>query len=171
MRRRIDVIAARNKARESQTQLIGFLGPRRVNKKPKAPPSIKDRDWAEAMEQAGDFMRTGDWSEAVAKHFVALYDLMHTRVYGVVCVELGPRERFGVSMKAKTMLEKQFDGNAAAMAEFLRWTWQREEWREKRRREDCTGGSQRLGPWLQFNGAVLTDYRLEMSRRTSRRTG
>jgi hypothetical protein len=147
--------------KESGTQLQAWLGPRRGPKKPKAPPSIRDKDWANVMGEAAAHARTGNWDGAQPRHFVALYDYLHSKVYGVACAELTPNVRFLVSKKAEGMLAREFGGDCAAMAEFLRWTWQREDWRER----NLPVGRGRIGPWLQFNGAVLTDWRLDGARR------
>src|ERR1019366_5123563 len=63
--------------------------------------------------------------------------------------------------------DQLFTGDAGAMAAFFRWTWQREEWKEKNGKND---GGWRVTPWQQFNGKILTDYRVDLERQ-HRRTG
>jgi hypothetical protein len=149
-------------------EALGFLGKRRGRagqpKPKKAPPRLDDKRWAALRGETLAMVSSGDWAEATTAHFVALYALLHERVYGAACEELDPRARFVVVGKAAAMLRDKFADDAPAMAAFLRWTWEREEWRA--RKPNWSGN--RVGPWLQFNGAILTDYNVEMNRR---RTG
>ena len=153
--------------RESAAQLSAFIGSRRTGVKKRTPPSISDKVWDALKEEARAFAQSGTWEGASPRHFVALYDQMHEKVYGVACAELDKSARFFVSCKAKTMLDQQFTGDAGAMAAFFRWTWQREEWKEKNGKND---GGWRVTPWQQFNGKILTDYRVDLERQ-HRRTG
>jgi hypothetical protein len=131
--------------------------------KRKRSPRIDNRAWQKASEEAKAMMIGGDWTGATPRHFVAAYEYMHERVYGVAPAELNAKERMVSAGCAKTMLDKEFDGDATAMAAFLRWTWQREKGREEWRRANGRDG-QRIGPRLQFHGGLLSDYRLALHR-------
>lgn len=70
----------------------------------------------------------------------------------------------GVVSAAKGMLEKEFNKDAKAFVEFIRWTWRRERNRETKRKSEGSEGS-RIGWVLQFkNRAMLTDYRVDVAR-------
>lgn len=170
MRPMREVLAERAKAereRDSGMQLAAeLLGPRKAKAK-RSPPAITDKVWAKLTEEVAARARTGAWEGTDPKEFVALYAAMHLKVYGVACAELDKGVRFLVSVKARGMLEQQFGGDAAEMAAFVRWTWQREEWKEKNGKNE---GGWRVTPWQQFNGKILTDYRLDLARK-HRRTG
>jgi hypothetical protein len=146
---------------DSAVQLRGWAT--RKQQKPRTP-SIPNAAWSRACEEARIYASTGDWSQATPRHFVALYDTLHHKIYGVSCEELTPQGRAKVTFAATRVLKVQFDGDANAFAEFLRWTWMREAERERRRRESGFGGGVRIGPWLQFGGTLLTDYRLAVVR-------
>lgn len=103
------------------------------------------------------------WASAQPKHLVALYSLLHEQVYGVAPVELKDVWK-GVVSAAKGMLEKEFNKDAKAFVEFIRWTWRRERNRETKRKSEGSEGS-RIGWVLQFkNRAMLTDYRVDVAR-------
>lgn len=106
------------------------------------------------------------WASAQPKHLVALYSLLHEQVYGVAPVELKDVWK-GVVSAAKGMLEKEFNGDAKAFIEFIRWTWRRERAREVHRQKENAGHMQasRIGWALQFKSrAMLTDYRVDVAR-------
>lgn len=103
------------------------------------------------------------WASAQPKHLVALYSLLHEQVYDVAPIELKDVWK-GVVSAAKSMLEKEFNKDAKAFVEFIRWTWIRERHREMKRRAENADGS-RIGWVLQFKSrAMLTDYRVDVAR-------
>lgn len=144
--------------------------------KAKAPPSIGDAEFGRARLQAGEMARSGDWSRAMPRHLVALYDLYHERVYGVHSIDLTPIARGRAAGMVGQLLRKHFGmvpGEAASevvayvrAAAFVRWAWEREAKAEKWRQEVGRSG-RRLGWVAVFGGQVLADYAVE-SRRLSR---
>lgn len=120
-----------------------------------------------ARLEAKEMMRTREWKDATARHLVALYDLMHEKVYGVEALELGPSERHKAALIAGNMIKRYFDGDVVACVEFLRWVWTREIAREKWRRDNRVSG-QRIGIRLMFSGSLVTDYRVDMARNPDR---
>lgn len=121
-----------------------------------------------ARLEAEEMVRTREWSGATARHLVALYDLMHEKVYGVEALELGPSERHKAALIAGNMIKRYFNGDVEACVEFLRWVWTREMGREKWRRENQQSG-QRIGIRLMFSGSLVTDYRVDLARNPDRR--
>jgi hypothetical protein len=151
--------------RESARNLEAWVGSKDRREKPK---TIADAQWRKAREWAEGAMRDGDWSEALPRHFVAAYELLHERTYGVAPAELTPAVRLQAAGLAAAMLRKEFDDDPEEMAEFLRWTWNQEAKTEKWRRANNRDG-RRIGFRLQFTGALLTDYRISKKRRAGAR--
>ncbi len=103
------------------------------------------------------------------KHLVALYARLHARVYGAEPQELADgKSFFAASSAAERLVRVEFAGTPDRALDFLRWTWRREADREKWRRQNPGGsGGGRIGWKLQFAGrALVTDYRVEMARRS-----
>jgi len=135
-----------------------------ATRKPRAKSKgVGDKPMRKAADEAEHFMRTGEWDAARPIHFVALYAHLHESVYGAAPVELGPTERLHACGAAKRMLEKHFDHQSAEMAAFMRWAWTREKGREQWRRDNDRSGG-RIGWSLMFNGALLTDFRIDLAR-------
>lgn len=103
------------------------------------------------------------WDGARGTHFVALHSMLHRRVYGVD-PGYGARERMLAAGAAARALGAEFGDDPAAMAEFVRWSWVREQGREKWRRANGREGG-RLGWRLQFSGSLVADYRIDLARR------
>jgi hypothetical protein len=100
------------------------------------------------------------WDEFQAKHFVALYCMLHNHVYKVVPEEA--RENFKLLVKAADkMLEAHFSGKKQDMIEFVRWVWARESKRNKARDPE---NDFRIGWRLQFGSTFLSDYRVARAR-------
>ena len=104
------------------------------------------------------------WEGANAVHLVVLYLKLHLEVYGVEASDCGPADRLAAIGVATNMLGRDFDGDAALMAEFVWWTWEREKGAEKWRRENHRPG-RRVTWQLQFSQRLLTDYRVHLARR------
>lgn len=146
--------------------LCGFLGPESksgVRLKTTIPP----KRWARCMREVDEMMNSGDWSDASPAVFVALYALLHERVYDVEPAELTPKERLHAAGAAARLLLHTFGGDKSKLAEFMRWTWMREAKTEKWRRDNIQPG-RRIGWRLQFGQALVTDWRLDSSRRHSK---
>jgi hypothetical protein len=117
--------------------------------------------------EAAEMMRTSNWSNAKACHVVALYKWCHTKVYGVEAAELtNGFEYMQACAGAARLIKKEFSENTTACIAFVRWTFQREAWKEKKRREegDESRGF-RVGWKYQFGARLLTDYRIDCARR------
>ena len=118
-----------------------------------------------ARAEVAEMNATNDWSTATGKHFVALYEQLHTRIYGAPPAELEAVGFFGAVSSADKMLRDEFEGDPQRMIDFMRWVWVRERESEKRRAANGTDG-RRLTWRLQFAGRhVLTDYRVALARK------
>lgn len=138
-----------------------------IPKEPKKPRTItttkakRDKDARECKERR----EQGDWAGARPGHFVALYGACHEKIYGFIPSELESGKEYALAiLAASRMLRSEFEGKSEIMVEFMRWAWKREEGREKWRRDNGKSG-QRLGWRLQFNGSLLSDYRVDLARR------
>lgn len=153
----------------AKQMLKGFLGKRADKPKPRKKSTIPDSAWQKALNEAREMRESGDWSAAHARHFVALYTQLHVRVYGVPAFELdgspsASKARLHATGAALRVLEREFNGDTAMMAEFMRWVWNREIGREKWRREQAHSGG-RISWNFQFDGGKLvTDWRLDHQR-------
>lgn len=132
--------------------------------KPPKRKTIPPAAMARATAEMEEMKRTGDWSTALPRHFVAAFEAQHVLVYGVADAEMNGATRMMAAGAAHRMLQHEFGGDQDAMALYMRWAWIREEGREKWRRENGRDGG-RVGWRLMFGGALLTDYRLDQQRR------
>lgn len=98
-----------------------------------------------------------------ARHIVALYDLMHVKVYGVE-VSMSGSERHTYTLRAGGFIKREFSGDYTKAIAFFRWLWAREMGREKWRRETGNEGG-RLDIGQSISGKSITDYRLALARR------
>lgn len=128
------------------------------------PKTIAASVFGRTVSETRAMMQSGDWEGAGARHLVALYAILHERVYGVEAVELGPQERYTATLRAGLFLKHEFGGDVAEAVQFFRWTWAREKSREDWRRENRRSGG-RIGIRLMFAGQILTDYRLDRARK------
>ncbi len=117
-----------------------------------------------AMREAEEMAKSGDWSECAARHLIALYAILHKRIYGID-VEMTSEERYQATLIGGAFVKHHFGGEYEEGAEYMRWLWQREAATEKWRRENRKPDGRRLGYKLVFSTSLLTDYRLAMARR------
>ena len=110
----------------------------------------------------------GDFAGAKVAHLVALYRWCHERVYEVDPEELTGETWVTATKCAGQLVRNAFGGDLGAAIDFLRWTWRREEGREKWRRENGRDG--RRITWRDQFAAkyLITDYRLARARDAER---
>jgi hypothetical protein len=125
---------------------------------------VGKKAWEKARGEAREMMGGADWSAATARHFAALYEILHEIVYGVSPAEMTPKLRSLSSIWAAQMLKRDFGGEPVEMASFMRWAWNREKEREEWRRVNGREGG-RIGPRLMFSGSMVTDHHLHLARR------
>lgn len=117
-----------------------------------------------ATEELEKMASANDFLGARPLHLVALYLHLHLKVYGVEATDCGPGERLAAAGRAASLIAQDFEASGAAAVEFLRWTWSREQGREKWRRENGRGG-QRITWRLQFSSALVVDYKIDRARK------
>ena len=109
-------------------------------------------------------MVAGSWDGAKAGHIVALYAIMHAKVYGVGPAELDDGKAYlHACARVTHVIEREFSGSIECMIGFMRWSWRREMEREKWRRDQGRDGGRIQWRW-QFGPQMLTDYRIARAR-------
>lgn len=109
-------------------------------------------------------MKSGEWNEALPRHFVALYAIRHEQVYGIAPGELTPAMRTKAAGMATRMLTQQFNSDPIEMADYFWWVWAREASNEKWRRANGRSGG-RIGVGYMFTNKLVTDWRLDKARK------
>src|ERR1700722_11166650 len=106
---------------------------------PRRPAGVTKKQWTAAFAGAAERRVSGEWEGARPLEFVALYALLHRRVYGLFPEELSSHDEhddvvavqgkalLGAAAMAKKMLEQTFDGDAVGMASYVKWVWDREK--------------------------------------------
>jgi len=138
---------------------------RRARRKPSGSLKNAVRDVEDMYDRAKE---EGEnvWTEAKPRHLVGLYAKLHESVYGVLPIEVDGVAFAGAVSAARTMLDREFEGDVLKMLGFMRWVWSRERWREAdRRRRGGEGRDYRVGWRLQFaSRALFTDWRVALMR-------
>ena len=151
--------------KKAKRDLQSFAPPRKQRGKKE---SLTPGEWAKAKLRAAQFMEHADWTEAWPRDFVAAYAMLHKEIYGVDPVELTPEMQYRAAACMGNLLGKEFHDDKNLFAEFMRWTWTREEGREKWRRANNKPGG-RITWQAQFLvGSALSDWRLDHVRRGKR---
>lgn len=134
-------------------------------KKTRSVRGVSDAAFLERLDELKDMLARARFDEASGIHFVALYADLHFRVYKVEAGDLAQKERVYATKLAEGMLARDFGGDRAKMAEFVSWTWSRENGREAWRRETKNAGG-RITWRAQFGkSSLLTDYRIDQARK------
>jgi len=118
--------------------------------------SAKQRE--ACLLEASERAQGKGWEGATSSVLLGLYCHLHLIVYGVAPAELkSAREWTQATMRVGSFLKNEFGGDAPSLAEFIAWTWRREEQRHKGR--VARGEESRRLVWRwQFGPSLLTDY-------------
>lgn len=131
----------------------------------KKPPTVDLKRRIRFAVEADRFRKDG-WENAEPGHFVALYAACHEQVYGFKPHELESGTTYALARFACSgLLRVHCEGDKEMLASFIRWTWIREESREKWRRENAKDGG-RIGWRWQFNASLISEWRLAIARRS-----
>jgi hypothetical protein len=106
------------------------------------------------------------WAGAHPEHLVALWVVGHRSTYQVDPVpELAGKNWLAAKSAARKLVEAEFGGAMEEAAEFVLWSWRREESREQWRRKNG-GGFGRITWRMQFAArGLLTEYRIAVARK------
>lgn len=116
-----------------------------------------------SMRETEGMVASGEWDDCGARHLVALYAILHRKIYGIES-EMTSTDRYQATMLAGNFAKRHFGGEHVEVAEYMRWIWNREAGREKWRRENSREGGH-LGVRLVFSAGCVTEYRLAMARK------
>jgi len=153
-------------AQEDSMDVAAFLTHNRPSKPP--PGTGRGRTLgplAVALEDAERRAASGEWEDAGARAFVGLYAMCHRMVYHVDAGDLTDTRTFQAATRlAAGALHRYFGDDKDDLVEFIKWIWEREKGREEwAAREGKDRG--RLNVRLQFSATLVTDYRVDQSRR------
>lgn len=147
------------------TYLGGFLADR------SKPSGVRERKKTSAEIAEADAKRraqTGEWEDARPSTIVGLYSVCHRMVYGVAPTEFEDNAEFASATRsASALLKSQFDGDAVAMAAFVRWVWKREQGRVKWAREQGRDLNRLVWRFI-FSRSKIGDYRVDIANRRGR---
>lgn len=142
--------------------------PPATEKKRRAAPTTTKQAREKFCTEAEQFRKDGAWEKFTPGHFVALYGICHERVYGCWPAELTQGAVFSLAkFAAVRILKHEFDDNVGAMRAFITWTWMREQRNEQWRRDNQKEG-RRIGWKLQFSPTLVSDFRVDLSRKARR---
>lgn len=150
---------------ESARALDAMVGPlveKKARKSPE-PKSIGPRQHARAVSEAQEMMASGDWAGAEPRHLVALYAILHEKVYSVPAETLGKEGTFAGYAARRTLMH-DFHDDRAAMVEYVRWSFTNEQRTEKWRRTQGHASTFRLSWRLLFSTRGVTNMRVAQAR-------
>lgn len=157
---------AREKARDRARRAAGV---------PRAPRPIDNGSHEAAKREVERMARAADFAEAAPRHWVALYDVLHEKLYGVEAVDLTPVCRTRAAAMAGQILRRfGWDpGDPSArraaghrMFAYAEWAWKREAKHEAFRRQNPhRTGSGRLTWQSFFGGKSLGDFAADLVRK------
>lgn len=133
--------------------------PKTETKKRATPKASFDR----ALVQVDAMMQSDDWTDAKSIHVFALYCRLHEHIYKVQAGELAAGERQRMLFQVSNLLKAQFAGDIPAIADFVRWAWQREIGKMRRRAAMGTSGGSRLAARWLFTSSMVSDYRVDLA--------
>ena len=135
----------------------------------KSKPPQADTGLEVSLSEASHRMASGEWAGALPRHFVALWASCHERVYGASAVGELAGMGWRASVKAAaSLLRDEFGGEPDEMARFVRWTWVREEGKERWCKGKGYERKKRVGWRQQFGAELVTEYRVEQARKGER---
>lgn len=114
-------------------------------------------------KEALEMEESGDWERATAQHFVALYAILHERVYGIKPLELNDSTRSKAAIMIARSLKDHFGSDPTLMAAFIGDQWNEERATEKWRRENKREGG-RLDWYRLFEGSRATKWIMNQKR-------
>ncbi len=150
-----------NPAADAVDALVGELPAKRK------PPAMTAARLAKAVVGIQRRMKERDWENLRPSDIVAAHAWCHGETYGAADGDLLGQGWGNACRAVGLMIKREFAGDAEEALGFLRWAWEREMRREKKRRNEGQDGEGRRLTWsfLFRKKFVLTDYRVELGRR------
>ena len=156
------------KGSATQVEFDDFVNSAKDSKPSKPRPKTK-KEMDRLLHETEELRAKRDWAAMTPKHFVALYYALHTRVYNVAPDNVRFEYRLAVAA-AMRMLKHQFHDDKAVMVDFMRWVWNREQNREKKREVagDNSDNSFHITWGYQFGSKLVVDWRISRGRSKAR---
>lgn len=121
-----------------------------------------------AVDDAKRRATSGDWEGAKGSTFIGLHALCHRMVYGIIPEELYAEGVMRAAVRnAASALHQMFGDDGHEMADFVRWTWEREKRKSTWAQANGYDRNRLMWKW-QFSRSLLTDYRIARSQKTRR---
>lgn len=131
---------------------------------PRAPRSRGLSELALAVLEAEARGKTGKWDDARPTAFVGLYALCHRLVFKCLPGELESKVEFKGALRLAGQMHARFEYDGEEVASFIRWTWEREQRREKFAASKGETRDFRIGYRLQFSPRMVTDWQVDRER-------
>lgn len=158
-------------ARKLTEMVEGTLAKKREERKAKGPRKARGRtpkEAAKAHAEASKMGQTGDWGPARPRHLVALFEMLHDRVYGHPAETRDGMQATLASYACSRFVEKEFQGSYADAVRYILWAFEKEKGTEAWRRENNPSSSFRLSWRLLFSAVKVTEMRVAMARKSER---
>lgn len=146
--------------------LVGKISKRQERRKKSK--TIAASTFDKTREEVVAMVKSGEWDECGARHLVALYDIMHLKVYKVEDAALDSKTRYNAVMMAANFVKREFADDYVEAVEYMRWVWSEEMRQEKWRIENNRQNNNPITYYMMFSGRLLTKYRIFLARRHSR---
>jgi hypothetical protein len=121
-------------------------------------------DAQKRMTLEDDGSGTSAWRGATSMTFVALYTLMHERVYGVEAT-MTATDRVTAAAMVKRLLKTKFSEDSEQFTWFFAWVWGDES-----KRWAATKGSKRMSWKWCFTNEKFDDWQASMRRKRERKS-
>ncbi len=124
---------------------------------------------AQHISEVCERIARGHWAEMTAGRLVALYWIMHEKIYGITPTELNKAAAWERAMKsAGKMVKDNFDGDVGQAVQFMRWVWT-EAMRKEKWARDNEKNVRRITWQNQFmHDYLITDWRASEMRKRAR---
>lgn len=149
-------------------QVVDFVAWAKTAKK-KAPAKkriIGKQLFERAMRDLTEMIAKDDYTKARPLHLFALYCQCHAHTYGVMPVEIGPKDCKLACFAIGRALKSYFDGDVVEFVDFIRWTWRREAASIARKKANGVDNGFRIGVAYQCCAKLVTDFRVDLVKRS-----
>lgn len=161
--RKADVLTT---TEERKSLRVSVQKDKKRDKTKRAPPS--GSQWNDFVVDAARRLKDSEssnseispWKGATARTLIALYEIMHERVYQVAS-ELTAKQRQDAMIVASKLLNSKFGGDIVAMVEFMRWAWLDEE----RRWNNAKASPKRMVWNFLFSSSKYADWQAAIRRK------
>jgi hypothetical protein len=164
---------ARIVKREDIESYLAAIKPNQAPEKPRKKRVRSASDIKKMIERNTDeataFKDRNDWTQAEAKHFVAVYYKMHAFVYDALPEELHAENQWlGAVSATKKLIADSFSVQGKpcndAVIDFIRWVWDRERRRYKQAKEQGRDHTRITWRMMFASRYYVSDYKTEKRR-------